>query len=178
MDNGSTSLRSRSFVFRTFRSSNNFNFIQRKETEKTIIFFEDKQFSSKSILRPRYLSNDVNQEIGRFRQCLEKLIHIQFDASLIDSHNEFRENDLLHSVSEASTPKKSSTDDLNDFEDKENRFGDLSKVIQETFDESDDTILAGQASPSDQSLSSFRSALSVNENNLCASPEKTTFLET
>lgn len=135
------------------------------------LFDQDKQLVSKTILRTRYLSDDVNHQIVRFRACLEKLTHIQFESSFFNTQNDFDQMDLVHSVSEVSTPKKNSSENSDDIEDKENILTDLSKEIQEVFEE-EETILAGQTSPSDQSLASFRSALSVNDNNFCSSPEK------
>jgi len=65
----------------------------------------------------------------------------------------------------SSTPKKTQpTTDENNLED----------LVNNEFaadDDDDETILAGTATPSDQSLASFRSALSTNENNTFTSPE-------
>ena len=47
----------------------------------------------------------------------------------------------------------------------------LEKEVNDQFDDDDETILAGSSTPSNQSLASFQSAVSTNENNTFTSPD-------
>jgi hypothetical protein len=121
---------------------------------------------AKSILRPQFSSNLINTQIKRLRQAMDTIRQIQFESSVSSAHDEFNENEpLITTTPDASTPKKSAivTDD--------NLFDDFEKEVNKQF-ENDETILAGQSTPSDQSLASFCSAYSTNENNTFTSPEK------
>lgn len=127
------------------------------------LFDHEKQIATKSILRPQYNSNDVNRQIKRFRHLIDTIRQRQFESNVSSINDEFNDEEQL-----SSTPKKKphETTDENSFE----------KLVNEEFaaddDDTDETILAGTSTPSDQSLASFRSAYSTaNENNTFTSPE-------
>lgn len=123
---------------------------------------------SKTILRPQYSSTTINRSIGRFRRALEEIRRIQFESTVSDTQHEFDENEPPLTP-EASTPKRLPENNSNDMIQENGSLDDLEKEINGQFDDDDETILAGR-SPSDQSLSSFRSALSTNDNIVCHSP--------
>ncbi|UJR33167.1 hypothetical protein I4U23_020623 [Adineta vaga] len=136
------------------------------------LFDNVKQMSTKSILRPQYSSPTINNQIKRFRQSLDTIRQIQFESSVSSVQDEFNESDHSHTptISDASTPKKM-TLPLENEDLAEKSFNHFEKEINDEFAD-DDTILAGETTPSDQSLASFRSAYSSNENNTFTSPEK------
>ena len=128
--------------------------------------------STKSILRPQYSSPSVNNQIKRLRQSLDTIRQIQFESSVSSVQDEFNESDHVQSPSmtDSSTPKKITPVSDNESP-TQNAFENFEKDINDEFAD-DDTILPGETTPSDQSLASFRSAYSTNENNTFTSPEK------
>lgn len=129
--------------------------------------FQNKQLSSKSILRPQYLSSVVNNQIKRLRQSMDKIREKQFDSSVLSVHDEFNDDDSITTITDFSTPKRSGETstiiiDDNNFE---KSFDDLAKEVNDQFEE-DNTILA------DQSSNSFCSAYSTNDTNNFTSPDK------
>ena len=132
--------------------------------------------STQAMLRPQYASTTINTQVKRLRQAMDTIRQMQFESTVSNVHDEFNQNDHSAGRTDASTPKKPtftsfSTDDGHSLD-------ELEREVNVQFDdddedqEDDETILPGQSSPSDQSLSSFRSAYSTNENNTFASPEK------
>ena len=128
--------------------------------------------STKSILRPQYSSPSVNNQIKRLRQSLDTIRQIQFESTVSSVQDEFNESDHAQSpsITDSSTPKKV-TPMSDDESPTHNTFDNLEKDINDEFAD-DDTILPGETTPSNQSLASFRSAYSTNENNTFTSPEK------
>jgi hypothetical protein len=122
--------------------------------------------TAKSILRPQYSSNTINTQIKRIRQAIDTIRQIQFESTVSSVHGEFDEHDHTPIIPDSSTPKKVAivTED-------ENPLNDLQKEVNDEFGD-DETILAGDSTSSNQSLASFRSAYSTNENNTFTSPEK------
>ena len=118
---------------------------------------------AKTILRPQYSSNLMNTQIKRLRQAMDTIRHIQFESSVTSAYDEFNDHDPT--TPDASTPKKPTITD------EDNLLNDLEKEVNDQFAD-DETILPGQSTPSDQSLASFQSAYSTNENNTFTSPEK------
>jgi hypothetical protein len=127
-------------------------------------FFKEKQMVSKSILRPQYSLSTINSQIKRLRQAMDTIRQMQFDSSLSAIQNEFDTNDHT----DTSTPKKASTR-IDNIEDS---LDNLEQEVNEQFDDGDNTILPGSTTPSNQSLASFCSAYSTNDNNTFTSPEK------
>ncbi|CAF0943507.1 unnamed protein product [Adineta ricciae] len=136
------------------------------------LFDHGKQMSTKSILRPQYSSPSVNNQIKRLRQSLDTIRQIQFESSVSSVQDEFNESDHVQSpsITDSSTPKKVTPVSDNESP-TQNTFENFEKDINDEFAD-DDTILPGETTPSDQSLASFRSAYSTNENNTFTSPEK------
>lgn len=104
---------------------------------------------------------------------MDTILQIQFESSVSTVHDEFNNPDSLSAFTDASTPKKStatlSIDQLNG----ESPLAGLEKEVNGQFEEDgDETILAEQSSPSNQSLASYQSAISTNDNNPFTSPEK------
>ncbi|CAF1015574.1 unnamed protein product [Rotaria sordida] len=129
------------------------------------LFDHDKQMSSKSILRPQYASNIINKQIKRLRHAMDTIRQIQFESSVLSVNDEFNDDDHITTVTDFSTPKKfPESPIIIDDNNLENSFDVLTKDVNEQF-EDDNTILPDPCSPSDQSLPSFRSANSTNENN-------------
>lgn len=121
---------------------------------------------SKSLLQPRYSSPTVNAQIKRLRLGMDTIRQKQFESSVSAIHDEFDAMDRPVTVVDTSTPKKLVIDEA--------PLVNLEKQVNDQFDEDDDdeTILAGSSTPSDQSLASFRSAVSTTDDNLIlASPE-------
>jgi len=130
---------------------------------------------SKSILRPQYSLSTINSQIKRFRQAIDTIRQIQFESTISSTQDEFNTHDHSTTITDSSTPKKATTTTIiNEDHNNENPLNDLEKEVNEQFndDDDDDTILAGTSTPSNQSLASFRSACSTNENNTFTSPEK------
>ncbi|CAF3452686.1 unnamed protein product [Rotaria sp. Silwood2] len=130
---------------------------------------------AKSILRPQYASNMINNQIKRLRQVMDTIRHIQFESSVLSVNDEFNDDDHVTTVTDFSTPQKNSETSTIIIDDNnlENSFHDLSKDVNEEF-EDDTTILPDPCSPSDQSLTSFCSANSTNENNTFTSLDEST----
>ncbi|CAF2850579.1 unnamed protein product [Rotaria sp. Silwood2] len=139
------------------------------------LFDHDKQMLAKSILRPQYASNMINNQIKRLRQVMDTIRHIQFESSVLSVNDEFNDDDHVTTVTDFSTPQKNSETSTIIIDDNnlENSFHDLSKDVNEEF-EDDTTILPDPCSPSDQSLTSFCSANSTNENNTFTSLDEST----
>lgn len=126
---------------------------------------------SKSLLRPQYSSPTVNAQIKRLRQGMDTIRQIQFESSVSAIHDEFDTSDQPVTVVDTSTPKKIVTPLILT---NENPLVNFENEVNEQFDEDDDddTILADSSTPSDQSLASFRSAMSTTDDNpILASPE-------
>ncbi|CAF3963180.1 unnamed protein product [Adineta steineri] len=134
------------------------------------LFDHDTQMSTKSILRPQYQSYTINNQIKRLRQAMDTIRQIQFDSTVSSVQDEFDENEHTPTMPDSSTPRKNPTtlDELNPIDDSLNN---LEKDFDEEFAD-DDTIQGGDSTPSNQSLASFSSALSTNENNTFTSPDK------
>lgn len=101
---------------------------------------------------------------------MDTIRRIQFESSVSAIQDEFNHLDYPLPVTDASTPKKITTSmNINDAD----PFENLEQKVNELFDDDDDdTIRAGSSTPSDQSLASFRSAVStVEDNPLSPSPE-------
>ena len=129
--------------------------------------------SAKSVLRPQYASNTINNQIKRLRQAMDTILQIQFESPVNTVHDAFNNTDHLSAFTGASTPKKSTPTPSIDQLDAENRLADLEKDVNGEFEEDGDkTILGGQSSPSNQSMASYCSAYSTNDNNPFTSPEK------
>ncbi|CAF4987663.1 unnamed protein product, partial [Rotaria sp. Silwood1] len=126
----------------------------------------DKQMLAKSILRPQYASNMINNQIKRLRQSMDTIRQIQFESSVLSVNEDFNDDDHVTTVTDFSTPKRipETSAIIIDDNNLENSFDVLAKEVNEQFDD-DNTILPDPLSPSDQSLASFRSAYSTNENN-------------
>ena len=104
---------------------------------------------------------------------MDTIRQIQSEASFSTVHDEFNNTDPISAFPDASTPKRSTGTLPIDQLDGVDPLADLEIAVNEQFDDDDDdTILPGQSSPSDQSLASYRSAYSTNENNVFTSPEK------
>ncbi|CAF3928920.1 unnamed protein product [Rotaria sp. Silwood1] len=121
---------------------------------------------AKSILRPQYASNMINNQIKRLRQSMDTIRQIQFESSVLSVNEDFNDDDHVTTVTDFSTPKRipETSAIIIDDNNLENSFDVLAKEVNEQFDD-DNTILPDPLSPSDQSLTSFRSAYSTNENN-------------
>ncbi|CAF3852137.1 unnamed protein product [Rotaria sp. Silwood1] len=121
---------------------------------------------AKSILRPQYASNMINNQIKRLRQSMDTIRQIQFESSVLSVNEDFNDDDHVTTVTDFSTPKRipETSAIIIDDNNLENSFDVLAKEVNEQFDD-DNTILPDPLSPSDQSLASFRSAYSTNENN-------------
>ncbi|CAF1383971.1 unnamed protein product [Rotaria sp. Silwood1] len=130
------------------------------------LFDPDKQMLAKSILRPQYASNMINNQIKRLRQSMDTIRQIQFESSVLSVNEDFNDDDHVTTVTDFSTPKRipETSAIIIDDNNLENSFDVLAKEVNEQFDD-DNTILPDPLSPSDQSLTSFRSAYSTNENN-------------
>jgi len=124
--------------------------------------------ASKSILRPQYSSNTINSQIKRLRQSMDAIRQIQFESTVSSVHDEFNN----YERTDSSTPKKVTTTTINEDRNIENSLDNLEKEVNDQFDGEDDTILPGSSTPSDQSLASYLSAYSTNENNTFTSPDK------
>lgn len=94
---------------------------------------------------------------------MDTIRQAQFESSVLAIQDEFNDGDHPLPVIDSSTPKKITTPILvNSADPLEN----LEQKVNEQFDEDDDeTIRAGSSTPSDQSLASFRSAVSTTEDN-------------
>jgi hypothetical protein len=122
---------------------------------------------SRSILRPQYSSSTINAQIQRLRQAMDNIRQIQFDSSVSLIQDEFNDHDHPTVMTDSSTPKKTPTAVVTN---QENSLNNLENEVNDEFDD-DETILPGSSTPSDQSLASFRSAVSTTENNTFTSPD-------
>ncbi len=123
--------------------------------------------ASKSILRPQYALSTINTQIKRLRHAMDTIRQIQFDASVSSIQDEFNDHDHPTSITDSSTPKRITTTTVNN---QENPFENFEKEVNEQFDD-EETILPGSTTPSNQSLASYCSAVSTNENNTFTSPD-------
>lgn len=94
---------------------------------------------------------------------MDTIRQVQFESSVAAIQDEFNDGDHPLPVTDSSTPKKITPPvHINDAD----PFENLEQKVNEQFDEDDDeTIRAGSSTPSDQSLASFRSAVSTTEDN-------------
>lgn len=116
---------------------------------------------SKSVLRPQYSSTIINSQIKRLRISIDTIRQIQFESSVSSIHDEFND----YERTDSSTPKKSITSTLiNEDYNLENLQQEVNQQFEE--DDNDKTILADVSTSSNQSLASFLSAVSTNENSL------------
>jgi hypothetical protein len=125
----------------------------------------------RSILRAQYSSNTNNNLVKRLFRTMDTIRNMQFESSVSIVNNEFNRQD-------SSTPKRAVSSSLVETFDDESLINNLENQVSEEFDDNDDTIQPGQSSPSDQSLSSFRSAYSTIETYPSTSPDKSTLIET
>ncbi|CAM4832757.1 unnamed protein product [Rotaria magnacalcarata] len=134
------------------------------------LFDHDKQMLSKSILRPQYSLNIINTQIKRLRHGMDTIRQIRIDSSVRSVHDEFNDDDAEMTINDFSTPKKfpeeTSTISLGDDNNFDQSFQDISKEMNDDF-EDDDTILASAAS-----INSFCSANSTNATNNYTSPDR------
>lgn len=124
---------------------------------------------AKSVLRPQYSSPTINSQIKRLRLAMDTMRQIQFESSVSSIQDEFNTPDHPMMIADSSTPKKIFTPTIIDAE---NSFEKFEQQVNEEFDDDDDddeTILPDSTTPSDQSLASFRSAVSTNENDTSTS---------
>ena len=128
---------------------------------------------AKSIFRRQYLSHPIHIQLKRLVQAMDTIRETQFESSNLSIQDEFDQDDhITTTTNDFSTPKKiSATTTIMDDSHIENVSNDLEKEISEQVDD-DSTILANLSTQSDQSLSSFYSTYSTNENNTCISLDR------